>query len=291
MSMEPGRLTLGAVLLCIGGAFFLGLQIPFSKLAYAEGTDPFGLVLIRAAMAVLVFAVAGHLARRSFAIPKPAWPALIIVTLANLGIAIGYLGAAARIEGSLAALIMYLFPIMVLIVDAVLHRRLPGPRRIGVGLGAFIGLAIVFGPAFQNLDPIGIALALLAAVSATTFMLTAGGLQAHMNGLALMVWSNLFHIPLFAAVVFGGAGSLPLYNDGWLYAGIAAASFSLGLWLTFLAVRVAGGVRASIIFNVEPVAVAMTSIIILGEILSLQQYLGMALVIACVTAATALREQ
>lgn len=284
------RLSFAAVAVCLGGATLLGMQIPVSKLAYAEGADPFGFVLIRILFAVALFLPAALATKRSLAIPRHAWPALIAVTLANLGIGIGYLGAAARIEGSLAALILYLFPLIVLVADGIIQRRVPGPRRIGVGIGAFIGLAVVFGPAFQSLDPIGVGLAVLAAVSAATFMLIAGGLQDHMNGLSLMFWSNLFHIPVFGVLVLTGAGSLPSTSDGWLFTAIGSLCFSVGLWLTFLAVRVAGSVRSSIIFNIEPVAVAAVSIPILGEVLSLQQYLGMALVVACVTFATALRE-
>jgi drug/metabolite transporter (DMT)-like permease len=57
----------------------------------------------------------------------------------------------------------------------------------------------------------------------------------------------------------------------------------------FPAVRHAGSAKAALVFNVEPVVSILGAVLILGEVLSLYQWLGGALVIGTLVASSLAR--
>jgi drug/metabolite transporter (DMT)-like permease len=274
------------IALCLLSAGLLAFQIPLAKLAYDHGADPFTFSVARSVMAVVVFLLIARARSIGLGIERARWGGLAAITLSMTAIAFGYLGALERIPAGLTALLFYLFPLIVLAVEAVHARRVPGPGRVLVFVLAFIGLVVAFGPDTAVLDPIGIAMAIVAAVGAATYFWIAPGIAAKVSPILLTGWSNLFVIVLFVPLVVGAGVALPAGALGWAAFLAAALCYAVGLGLTYPALARVGPSKAAVLYNFEPITVVVVSAPLLGEWLTASQYLGAGIVVTALVLAS-----
>lgn len=262
------------VFLCLLSAGLLALQIPLAKLAYESGADPFTFSVARSVIAVAVFLIIARARGLTFGIDRDQWPGLVAITFSMAAIAFGYLGALERIPASLTALVFYLFPLIVLAMEAVVARRFPGPGRILIFVMAFSGLAMAFGPDTSLLDPIGVAMALVAAIGAATYFWIAPGIAARVSPILLTGWSNLLVVGLFIPLVAAAGPALPVGPLGWGAFVAASLCYAVGLGLTYPALAKVGPSKAAVLYNFEPLTVVAVSAFLLSEWLTTPQYIG-----------------
>src|ERR1700752_3307411 len=149
-------------LLCLLSAAGFGAMAIFGKLAYDAGVEVGDLLLVRFALAAaLLLAVVSAtgalrgLSRRA------------VLTGLGMG-AIGYaaqsglfFGALERMDASLLALILYVYPALVLAAAVALGRERATPRRIVALVVALAGVALVLaGAASGGVDAVGAAMGL-----------------------------------------------------------------------------------------------------------------------------------
>lgn len=275
------------VVLCLLSAGLLGLQIPLAKLSYNAGADAFLFAFARSIVISGLFIALARLQGVSLALPRRALPMVAIITAGTTAISYGYLGAIDRIPASLAAMVFYLYPLFVLLAGAAQERRMPGPRRTGILLLAFLGLGFVFGPSFQDLDGIGVAMGLLAALGATVYFTFVPAASAVITSYAMLAWSNLIVAALFLPPILIGGAGLPTGEAGWTAFLLAAAAYAAGLGLTFPAIGRTGSVKAAMLYNFEPVVIIVVSALLLGDWLTPVQYGGVAAVLVALIFASA----
>lgn len=275
------------VLLCLLSAGLLGVQIPLAKLSYTAGADAFLFAFARSVLISGLFVVLALMQGVSLALPRRALPMLGIITAGTTAISYGYLGAIDRIPASLAAMVFYLYPLFVLLVGALRERRMPGPRRAGILLLAFVGLGFVFGPSFQDLDGIGVAMGLLAAFGATAYFTFVPSVAAVMTSYSMLAWSNLIVAILFIPPILAGTPAFPVGQVGWSAFLLGAVAYAAGLGLTFPAIGRAGSVNAAMLYNFEPVVIIFVSALLLGDWLTPVQYGGVAVVLVALVFASA----
>jgi drug/metabolite transporter (DMT)-like permease len=186
---------------------------------------------------------------------------------------------------ALALLCFYTYPAMVAIANVTLGReRLDGSRRVALGLasaGMVLVVASQLDPAAAiRLDPVGIVLALGAAVSQTIFVLLArDGYPEVPSEQAMTTVLFVSAIgALLVALIAGGVSSVafPLQSPDVLpllvFTGVAAAAVpSLG-FLT--GIRLIGGTRAGILMLFEPVVGVALAAWLLDEGLAPIQVVG-----------------
>ena len=246
--------------------------------------------------AILLTVVLGALARRGRPlvrlrdIPRRAVGALAVAAAAGIILNLAVFIAFGRITVALALLAFYTYPAMVAIVAIVIERRRPDRVEI-VALvlalgGMFLVVAGQLDPAAGLvIDGIGLALALLAAVAQTVYIMTSRGYTAVPTEQAatILLWTAALAFGLIALVT----GSLdaiaePFHNPAaWPYllvAGLLGAGFPSLLFLA--AIRLIGPVRTGILAMLEPVTGTVLAALILGEILGPIQLAGGILVIA-----------
>ncbi len=273
--------------LAVMSATGYGLMITATRLTYEAGSNPLTVICLRALVPALALAAVMLVLRRRFALaPGAFWPS-VGICLGQLGITVGYLSAVAYIPVSLAALIFYAYPVLVAAIVAVTgHSRVGWPAALAF-LAAFAGLALALAPSFGALDPRGLGLALCATLAGTLLMLAADRLPPAQDILPLGFFMNLTALAAVGPVALAtGAPVLPQTALGWG----ALAFICLGYLAAFFgmvgAVRYAGPLRASLVFNLEPVLAIVSAVLLLGEALSLGQVVGVALVFAALTLAT-----
>jgi drug/metabolite transporter (DMT)-like permease len=279
-----GRLV--GALLCVASAAAFGGMAVFGKLAYEAGVGVFTLLVVRFVLAASLLA-ALNAGRRARAMPRGR----ILVAALALG-AVGYAAQSAlffaaltRIDASLIALLLYLFPALVTLGAVALGRDRLDAVRVGSIVLAFTGLVLVlFVGTPAHLDGLGVALAIGAALVYTAYILASDTVleDAEPLSLAALVCSGAA-VTFVVAGAVSGEVSFDFEPIGWVWlGGIVAVSTVTAIVLFFAGLERVGPSRASIISTVEPLVTVTLAFLVFGESLSPTQLLGGALVLASV---------
>jgi len=273
--------------LCLGSAAAFGAMAVFGKLAYADGATVGTLLAVRFVLAAALLwmpVLAGGAARE-------------IRTLGgrDVGIALAlgggcyaaqagcYFAALERIDASLLSLVLYTFPAMVAVAAIALGReRLNGRRLAALGLASGgLGL-VVAGAGTGALDPLGIALALGAAVVYSAYILSSEGVARRMRPgtLSALVCTGAAAILTVGSALLGELRPGELTIAGWgCLAGVAVVSTVASITLFFAGLQRVGPTTASILATVEPLVTVLLAFLVFGEVLSAVQLAGGALVL------------
>lgn len=188
----------------------------------------------------------------------------------------------------LAVMIFYTAPVIVGLLATVTGRETMTLMKAGALLAAFAGLALALGPSFTALDPRGVGLAAIAAVSLALVIFLGGGVLRRAEALVLTTWMNVW---MFIAVslyaLAAGGVTMPQSALGILGAAGATACSIIGFVAWFAAMPMISPVRVALTFNIEPVVAVLAAAAILGERLGGAQLIGGALVLAALVATTA----
>jgi drug/metabolite transporter (DMT)-like permease len=276
-------------LVVVFSASCFGMIGTMARFAYDGGSNPLTIALLRVIALVVTVALALPLLRRRPRLTPGALRATLVMAVATVAGAWGFLGSVAYIPVSLAALVMYTYPLLVGLLAAASGRERMTPAKALILVGAFIGLAFALGPTFGDLDWRGLALAFLAAVCNALMTAFGGRALQGRDTLAMNLATNLWSaLALGAFLAIAGGFTLPTTSLG----GIGAAGAALlyvGAFLTwFVAMRLTSPVRMAVLYNLDAVINILAGVFILGEVLTPVQVAGILLVLACLVL-TALR--
>lgn len=281
----------GGALCALSAAGFGTLGI-LAKLAFRMGLDMWTILAWRFAGGAVFLGGLLALSRRRSLFPDRRR----VLTWLALG-AVGYAVQATlffsglrRIPASVAAVLLYLYPVLVALLAWAVHHRPPLRREWLAMLLALAGVALtvgVFSPSErpqQRLDPVGIAFALGSAGWYAGYILVS---ERALRGSD--PWVATGWILLGASVTFCGiAASQELWPNALAVppALILAAMIVFSTILpigTFLAgMKRVGSTAASLISTLEPVFTVTLAWLVLGEGLSAGQAAGAALVLTAV---------
>lgn len=286
------RLAIGYILAGLGAAMFSSKAI-FVKFAYMDRPDAAMLLALRMLFALPFFAgigLAAHAKRKSQGLPAPRLKTLAAATLSGF---IGYYMAAildfealTYITAQLERLVLFSYPLFVMILGALFfHRPMTASGTAGA-LVTYGGLALVFqqgleGGGMNTL--VGTALVLAAALAFALYQLLAQGFIARMGSM------------LFTSIALTSAGLASLLHY-WIARGSLAFPVSGKFMLIAAALAVFATVLPSFLMNaglarIGPQATAMISTLsplitillaveLLGEPFTPIDALGTVLVIA-----------
>lgn len=247
---------------------------------YAGDATPVAVVAAR-----LLFGFAGTLVvvavlRRPWTIPRREWRPTLVITVAWLTVNVCYMASFYYIPVSLAVLIFFTFPVLTALVGPLASGRAPDAATLLAALTAFAGLALALGPDLAGLDWRGCALALAAAVGLMSTFLLSRRMVVNQD-----MFTFSFNLHLACAVAVTGyivvGGGLPLPTGGAARLALVGVGlfYVAAVFLQFLAIRLIGPARASIVFNAEPVVTILAAALLLGESLGPAQVAGAALVV------------
>jgi len=277
-SRTPERV--GALLCLVAGASF-ALQPVLVKLAFDGGAGVASVGAIRFALAAAAFAL---IARRAIAAaPARTLLAPFLLGLTIYGLETGlFFASLERIDVSLASLLMCSYPALV-VAGAVLLRRERASRRRAVALVvALLGVALVLaGGVGGAMDPVGIGLALGAAIAYAAYVLVSDRLLGTTEPLVL---ATMLCAGAATAFAVGGAatGSLeaPRASTLLVVGAIALVATVLPIAAFLGGVQRIGPSRATILGTIEPPVTIALSALVFGERLGAVQLLGAGLVVA-----------
>lgn len=283
------RTLLGASLVLFSGLCW-ATYVVTAKLGIEFGLDVISLNTIRLTVSALFIGIFIAAFRR-FA-PKASLPAVLLVLLLGaidhgLG-GVLYIGSLHYIDASLAYLLVFAYPAMVVLLSAAIGREKLSARKVLAVIVTFIGVAMVLeaGGAVEGEAWIGVALVLAAAFIFSVYLLFCEGLMDRFSSSQMSFFSLAGGgIAMLAALPFAPARFDLLFDpQGLLILGIfSVVGTAFALLFFLMGVRHIGASRASIISTTEPVFVVLLAWIMLGEFLSPIQWLGMLVLMAGVT--------
>jgi drug/metabolite transporter (DMT)-like permease len=277
-SRSPERV--GALLCLVAGASF-ALQPVLVKLAFDGGAGVASVGAIRFALAAAALAL---LARKAIAAaPARTLLAPFLLGLTIYGLETGlFFASLERIDVSLASLLMCSYPALV-VAGAVFLRRERASRRRAVALVvALLGVALVLaGGVGGAMDPVGIGLALGAAIAYAAYVLVSDRLLGTTEPLVL---ATMLCAGAATAFALGGAatGSLepPRASTLLVVGAIALVATVLPIAAFLGGVHRVGPSRATILGTIEPPVTIALSALVFGERLGVVQLLGAGLVVS-----------
>ncbi|MCP4981300.1 MAG: DMT family transporter [Gammaproteobacteria bacterium] len=265
--------------IALAAAIFYGFNTTLSRLAYDTGTTPVSLTIYRFLMSAVLMIAIVLILRKSWKIAvAPMTFALCI--LGNFATSIGHLGAVKYIPVSLAAIIFYTFPLLVVAYKRLANREPVARNELLAFVLAFIGIGVALGVDFHEFDPLGIGLALLGAVGASVFILSYERFPQQTDAYVGTMWIMIATIAFSLLVLqFGFELVPPKESSGWVYLVLISAASSTAFVLSLQAIGRIGGSIFALLLNFEPVIILLLAWIVLGEELTLERTAGITLIV------------
>jgi len=275
----------------VAGVLGFSFKAILIKLAYAHsGVDPTTLLALRMLYSAPFFvAMAWWSGRGAPPIARADWRAL-----AWLGFVGYYLASLLDFTGlqyitaALERLVLFLYPTMVVLLNAAIHRK-PAGRRAWQALAlSYTGIVLVFWYDLRvSGDPhaiaIGGALVFGSAFAYALYLVGAGTVIARLGSMRFIAWamlaSTVFVLAQFALTRPLAALDLPP-RVHLLSLAMAVFSTVLPTWLVAEAIRRIGANASSLIGSLGPVFTIGLGTMILGEPTHAIQLAGAALVLA-----------
>ena len=271
------RIRSGVFFALLTALSFGGLTT-LANLYYRDGGNVLTMLLFRFGFATLgLFACAYGNLRPP---PPRRFVGVIAVGIAwSFGVA-AYLASVHYIAVGIAALILYTFPVGVLILSLIARELRSTTALWAVFLIAFGGLAVMLVPSVGRMNSLGLWFAFAASLLfAVTFFLGAQ-VTRKVAPRNMTFWvTAVGFVIIVPAVYFSDALALPQTVVGWSALGAATALYFGGILAQFTALSRAPAAQASVVMNLEPVVSVALGAWILGERLSPVQWLGAVAVI------------
>jgi drug/metabolite transporter (DMT)-like permease len=273
------------LIFALGSATLYGLNIVYARIASFAGASGSAIVVYRVLLMLALVCIFAALLRRSLAMAREERGTLVLLSVSTTLVGICYLSSVAFIPVTIAAVVFYTFPILIVLASPFVEGTKLTSALLGVVAAATLGVVLVVGPAFDSLDWRGLALAFGASVATATQFFAAA--RCRKTGMVAKVfWIHLLVLPtaLLISLAMGQLAPPTALAVAPFAVAVNIGGYVFGFVLQFLALGRITAVAAGIVYCTEPVVAAVSSALILNERLSPLQIAGGALVLSAIVA-------
>lgn len=270
------------IFLALVTAVCLGSITTQAKLFYTEGGNAMTLMLTRFFFSTLVFGVILLIRRQSFQVIQGNRGGVFAVGSVWSAAMIFYLLSVETISVSAAVLILYFYPILVLIFAIFKGQLPPSLRIISLFLLAFCGLYMALSGEELSLEINGLVFAILACFGAAFTFVKGASVAPMLSPLVMTFWVNFIGLLMILPLVYTSF-SLVTSSQGISALAIATAFYIVAILSQFQALARLPASTAALILNLEPVVSILLAVFILNEQLGYIQWLGVVVVISVLT--------
>jgi drug/metabolite transporter (DMT)-like permease len=269
-------------LLALTSAGSFGVMPVLTKVVYEDGAGIAGVLSVRFSLAAVLLLLLARL--RGEALPRGR-QLVALLLLGGVGYVVEslcYFAALTRISAGLTALLLYLYPALVVLLTAVVLRVRPSARATVCVVVATVGTALTIGPVGGG-QWSGVLLGLASALSYSVYIVVS---SRQVSGVGPFATS---------AVVMGGAAAvydigavatraaLPSSSSAWLaLLGVSLIGTVVAVSAFFAALELLGPADTAVISTFEPVVSVAVAAVALNEQLTSVQLLGGLLVLGAV---------
>jgi len=260
-------------------AICLGAITTQAKIFYADGGNAMTLMLTRFLVSTLSFGLLITFRHRVFNIDRRQRLPVFLLGFIWSGSMICYLLSVESISVSLAVLVLYTYPLLVLVYSVLRRQVSPSPVLISIFCLAFLGLYLALSSGSAKLDSSGLLFASLAGLGAAYTFIRGARIAPQLNPLVITFWVNAVGLAMIVPLVYTQF-SLPTAGSGLIALAAATLFYVIAILCQFEALARLPATTAAFILNLEPVVSILFAAIILQEHLDGLQWLGVGLVIS-----------
>ncbi|GAB6052464.1 DMT family transporter [Magnetospira thiophila] len=285
--MTPNPRDNAALMMVLAATLGLAFKGIFAKLALAAGLSVAALVTLRLVWAWPLFWAGaawrgeGNLFGLGWREVRNCVGAGMLFLLAT----ISDFTAIDRLGAGLSRIVLFTFPLFVVLINAALERQRPSARHLTAFAVSYAGLLVVLAPGHLSLDRQflgGIGWSFISALSYATYLVVGQRIMRRIGSARFTFAANtasLLGVLIFASLTLDWTDfTLTLPATGWLLA-IVVISTVVPIFLLYEGIRRIGAGRASLISLGGPVLTMLVAWAVLGETISLTQSLGFVLVL------------
>jgi drug/metabolite transporter (DMT)-like permease len=269
------------ILFMFGSVLGYSFFAVFVKLLLAEGMTPIDIGVMRFSMAVMVFwavRIGIGVSQRRFDLPRLSPIAIgamgLMMALAALT---GFFGLQ-RLPAATYLVLFYSYPMMAALIEMALGRRLPATGWIALLL-TLAGVAIAapdFSAGLTGDNAIGVMIAFVNGLVVAIYYIVGSrvlkGVRDSLGATAIIA-SGALTVMLIAGLLLGF--NAPPTPTAWLLIiGMAVVSTVVPVFLLNQAIPRLGSAQSGIIASIEPIIVSVQAMLLLGEAMSAEQWIG-----------------
>ncbi|MDG2285054.1 MAG: DMT family transporter, partial [Alphaproteobacteria bacterium] len=192
----------------------------------------------------------------------------------------GNIGSTKYIPVSLAALLFFVYPPVVTLINAVLDRKPPGSVKVLAILIAFAGLAVMLGVGFEGLDPRGIIIGLTSGIACAINIVWLSRRGEGLHPFVIVFYqSSISAVVLFVLALQMDELRLPNVVSGWWGMGLIVLLQSFSISLFYFAIQRIGPERTAMLNNLQPVASIIGAMFLFQEFLTVDRVFGAVMVL------------
>ncbi|HHY40642.1 MAG TPA: DMT family transporter [Syntrophaceticus sp.] len=265
----------GVILVLISAVCYGFIPI-FSVYAYREGATTLNFLFYRYLVAAVVFFL--YLAVRRIKI-QLSWRQLfwlfILGGVFNVVQSIFFVASVKYISAGLTTLLFFTHPILVAVLSYFQGERLSRGTAVAIFI-SFAGLFMVLDSSLGEVNTIGIALSLGAAIFYTGFVLLGNRLVKNIDVVVMNAFISLFTVVvLLPLTYFDGSLGAPATLKGFLAAaGCGLVTSNIAPFAFFAGITAVGATTATILSNAEPVTAVVLSALLFSQHLTGMQLCG-----------------
>jgi drug/metabolite transporter (DMT)-like permease len=270
----------GILLIAVSAASFGTLAI-FGRFLYEDGLDTFTMLFLRFGVAALLMAVVLLVRRETFPRGNILLQLIGMGALGYVGQSFSYLTAIKYASAGLVALLLYLYPMFVFVLSAiVLHEKVTWLKVTALIL-ALTGTALTVDPAGGQVQ--GILLAICAALIYSVYIIIGTNVMKHVSPIqsSMVIFASAGAV--YGTLMAVNGVHLPASGSGWLgITGIVLIATVIPV-ATFLAgLERIGPTNAAMLSTLEPVVTVLLAGWIYDERLKSIVMLGGGLILVAV---------
>jgi len=190
------------------------------------------------------------------------------------------------VDASVQRLLLFTYPVMVVVLDALRRRGMPPGRQILALVLTSFGLVLVLGSRGETsgggLDTWGIVLALFAALTVAVYLLVNQTYARLIGSIRFLIYAQtgaLAAMTCHFGVSFEPV-DLALTTRAWLILCYLSLVVAVLTWLAIAeGVRLIGAPRAALLSTIGPVATLILAYLLLGETMTSSQLAGAAVIV------------
>ena len=277
----------GVIFALVAGILF-GLIGPTTKIAYNAGASvPIAIFLRYAVATIIIFPFLPY-QKNLFDVFKKNLKYFISISVGSIFLTLGLLTSVKFIEVSLTILIFCLYPIYVLIYSIIVDKEKILLSVKILFLITFIGIIMVLGPSFKVINLLGVTLAIVASLGATSMIIINQKMSSNgISPIPINIFINMFNVIFFFIVLkifFSLDFDFPI--NIFLLILIPSICYSFALLSQLIAIPKIGQSYTALFLYLEPVVGVLGAVFLLKENLQIYQIVGAVIVIISLLSAS-----
>ena len=275
---------LGVILVIISSICFA--FVPNSaKIALDEGTSLSFLLVSRYAIGVALLLPIMFLTKTKLAVPNYLAPRIIKASVLALGLIWATYHAVEFLDVGLVLIILYSFPIGVALISYFKREILINFQQIACMFLLLFGLWTMIYEEGVSVNLYGLVISFAGLICFILFIVSASKIADTIGSTVLNFYICLIGLSVLLAVILLHSGitmSVPKTLKGILAVASNGVFFILSWVLYFKGAKFIGATRASFLACLEPLFAALLAILLLGQLLSIKEWVGFFVILSSV---------